>query len=198
LPFVGLRQLAKAATSFSVTCTLRPSGVRPVALVPSGGVCPPDGVVGLGHPVQSLSDVRRTEARRAGIDRPCGVTRSFQVRLNKVEPAKSVFARNLLAKNDCRSALCDEMVERWPKVPLVSKPAAFACRGERLAGARAGPDVCGVGYAGAPQGVGPDPDAGEEVALVVPAKVISPHIDDRSFIHVPRCNVPCGDKVSQP
>src|SRR6185312_42425 len=69
---------------------------------------------GVTHPVQSLPDVRRTEARRAGINRPDGVTRTFQVRLNKVEPSKSVLARNLLAKDCERAALVDEMVERGP------------------------------------------------------------------------------------
>ena len=79
--------------------------------------------------------MRRTDARTAGIDRPEGVTRSFHVRLNKVEPSEAVLACNLLAKDDCRAALSDEMVERWPKVPLVSKPMSLACRAERLAGA---------------------------------------------------------------
>jgi hypothetical protein len=49
--------------------------------------------------------VRRTEARSAEIERPDGVARSFQVSLNKVEPSKSVLARNLLAKDDARAAL---------------------------------------------------------------------------------------------
>jgi hypothetical protein len=58
--------------------------------------------------------MRRAEARSAGIDRPAGVARSFHVSLYKVEPSKSVFARNLLAKDDWRAALADEVVERWP------------------------------------------------------------------------------------
>jgi hypothetical protein len=111
---VVVGQPAIAATSLSVTCTLRPSGVRPVALVPSGGVCPPDGVVGLGHPVQSLSDMRRADARRAGIRRPDGVALSFQVRLYKVEPTETVRARYLFAKDDCRAELPDEMEPGGP------------------------------------------------------------------------------------
>jgi hypothetical protein len=69
---------------------------------------------GVTHPVESLSNVRRTEARSAGIDRPNGVTRTFQVSLYKVEPSKSVFACNLLSKDRDRSALIDEVVEGWP------------------------------------------------------------------------------------
>ena len=69
---------------------------------------------GVTHPVESLSDVRRTEARSAGIDRPECVARTFHVSLYKVEPSESVFARNLLAKADWRAALADEMVEIWP------------------------------------------------------------------------------------
>lgn len=78
--------------------------------------------------------MRRTDARRADIDRRAGVTRSFQVRLNKVEPSESIFARNLLAKDTDRAALCDEIVQERPKVPLVIKPCAFTCAAERLAG----------------------------------------------------------------
>jgi hypothetical protein len=55
---------------------------------------------GLGHEVQSLPDVRRPEARSAQIRRPDGVTRSFQISRNNVEPSEAVFGRNLLAK-DC-------------------------------------------------------------------------------------------------
>ena len=69
---------------------------------------------GVTHPVESLSDVRRTEARSAGINAPPGVTRSFQVSEYKVEPSKSVLARNLLAKDNDRAVDADEMVERGP------------------------------------------------------------------------------------
>ncbi|MFY8105969.1 MAG: hypothetical protein ACOVKO_03570 [Elstera sp.] len=44
---------AIAATSFNVTCTLRPSGVLPSAVGPSGSVGPPLGVVGVGQPASS-------------------------------------------------------------------------------------------------------------------------------------------------
>ena len=59
---------------------------------------------------------------------------SFQVSENKIEPRPSSRAFNLLPKHDVRATLSDEPVEGGPKVPLVSKPASFACRAERLAG----------------------------------------------------------------
>jgi hypothetical protein len=50
-------------------------------------------------------------------------------------------------------------------VPLVSKPLSFACRAERLAWARSGPERT-IGWdAGLPQGKGPSADSGKEVAL---------------------------------
>jgi hypothetical protein len=95
--------------------------------------------VGVTHPVRSVSDVRRTDARRRERDRPEGITQGFQVSLYKVEPRLCSLACNLLAKHDCRLALCDEPLEVWPEVPLVIKPSARACRAERLAGATPGP-----------------------------------------------------------
>lgn len=58
--------------------------------------------------------MRRPEARSAGIDRPDGVALSFHVSVYKVDPSESVFARNLLAKDNDRAVDADEMVERGP------------------------------------------------------------------------------------
>lgn len=107
----------------------------------------------------------RAEARSAGINRPDGVTRSFQVRRYKVEPSEAVFARDLFAKNDVRSALLDEPVDGGPEVPLVIKPAAFASRAERLAGARGGPERSVVRPSGVAGGPAPHADSGEGVKL---------------------------------
>jgi hypothetical protein len=82
---------------------------------------------GVGHPERSVSDMRRTDARRRKRDTPEGVTQGFHVSLYKVDPRLDSFARNLLSKDDCRAALLDEPVEVRPKVPLVIKPASFAC-----------------------------------------------------------------------
>lgn len=135
----------------------------------------------------------RADARSAKIDRPAGVTRSFQVSLYKVEPSEAVLARNLLAKDDVRAALSDEMVEGWPKVPLVSKPAAFACRAERLAWAASGPDRPAVFPTSHSESVGPGTDAREEVTLRVVSKVIGRDILYRPFIHVAGGYVPPGN-----
>ena len=71
---------------------------------------------GVGQPdkIESLADMGAAEARSAQIARPNGVTRSFHVSRYKIEPSKSVLARNLLAKHDCRSALADEVVPVRP------------------------------------------------------------------------------------
>jgi hypothetical protein len=155
VPAIGVGQPARFAMSFSVTCTFLPSGVLPDAVVPGGGVCPPLGSVGVGHPAnqanaasdsgfplgcsslpaknsadpdalfqslvagvghepEALSDMGRADARSAKINRPAGVARSFQVSLYKVEPTEAVKACNLLAKNDCRATLLDEIVPGWP------------------------------------------------------------------------------------
>jgi hypothetical protein len=106
----------------------------------------------VGHPEQSLSDVRRADARRAQIDRPAGVTRCFQVSLNSVEPTESVFARNLLAKDNERAADGDKSIELWPKMSIVGFTLAFAGRRERLARATAGPDGSGVRPSGLAKG----------------------------------------------
>jgi hypothetical protein len=57
---------------------------------------------GVGQPdePESLSDMRRADARSAQISRPDGVARSFQVSAYKVEPPEAVLARNLFAKDD--------------------------------------------------------------------------------------------------
>ena len=86
-----------------------------------------------GAPVIPLPDVGRAEARSAQIDRPAGVTRVIQVRLNKVEPSESVNGRNLLANAYDRSSCFDESKEFWPKMPFVVERFAFAGRAEWLA-----------------------------------------------------------------
>ena len=128
--------------------------------------------------------MRGADARSAQIDRPCGVSRRFQVSEYSVEPSEAVFARNLLSKHDIRVALADEVVEVRPEVPLVSNPAAFACRGERLARATACPDPSVVGPACRSQGVAPDADSGEEVALSVAAQVVRADVFNGSFINI--------------
>ena len=91
--------------------------------------------------------------------------------MNKVEPVKAILACNLLAKDDARAALADEVVEDRPEVSAVVEPAAFACRAEGLTWATSGPDWTVVVPSGKTQGVAPPSDAGEEMALGVADEV---------------------------
>jgi len=140
----------------------------------------------------------RADARSAEINRPAGVARSFQVSLYKVEPTEAVLARNLLAKDDWRAADRNEVVESRPKVPLVSKPCAFACRAERLARARSGPNGPLVIPPGLAEGVGPDTDPGKEMALCVGANVIRRHVLYAALVHVAVRDVTLCDQFPQP
>mgnify|MGYP006287962391 CR=1 FL=1 len=132
-------------------------------------------LLGVGHPlcgeVQSLSDMRRTDARSAEIESPDGVVRCFHVSVYKVEPNEAVLACNLFAKDDCRAALADEIVPDGPKVSGVVETCALSCGAEGLTGAGACPDGPVVWPSGKLEGVGPDADPGEEVALSEPSEV---------------------------
>jgi hypothetical protein len=153
---------------------------------------------GVGHPVRSLPDMRRPEARSAQIDRPEGIARRFHVRLYNVEPSESVFARNLLANCNDRSAGEAQFVKDGPKMSLVSEARAFAGCAERLAGEACGPDRAIVGPAGAAQGVGPHSDACEEVALIKSSKFIWPNIADVPFVYDAGSDVARSDEFAQP
>jgi hypothetical protein len=155
-------------------------------------------VVGVTHPPQSLSDVRGADARSAQIGSPCGVARSFQVSLYKVEPAEAVLARNLLSKDNWRAALCNEPEELWPEVSGVGKAGSLSGCAKRLAGAASGPDWAVVGPPGEAQGVAPDADPGEEVALNVRSKVIWRYINNAPLVHVAWRDVPSRNQVTQP
>ena len=102
----------------------------------------------------------------------------------KVEPSKSVFARNLFAKHDWRAVLSDEMEPMGPKMPLVNDPCSSACRGERLAWAAPCPDWFVVGPSCEPESVGPHGDTREEVALVVPFEIVWPDITYIPPVHI--------------
>jgi hypothetical protein len=59
----------------------------------------PSQVLGVGHPPQPLSDVRRADARSAQIGSRCGISHAFQVSEYSGEPVASSLACNLLAKD---------------------------------------------------------------------------------------------------
>jgi hypothetical protein len=128
-------------------------------------------VVGVGHEPESLATVRGADARSAQICRPNGVTRSFQVSRNSVEPPESVRARNLFAKDDWRPALVNEFEPGGPEVALVVEPSPPTGCAEWLAGATPGPDVGVVGHPGEAQGAAPSADAGEKMPLTRPGNV---------------------------
>jgi hypothetical protein len=154
------------------------------------------GQVGVGHPKQSLSDVRRADARSAQIGRPCGVSRFFQVSANKVEPTEAVLARNLFSKDNWRAALLDKSVELWPKVAFIGEPSSFSCGAKRLAGTRPGPNSAVVWPACEAKGQPPSPDTGEEMALIVADEVFRIHFANASLINVPVRYVSCRYQVS--
>lgn len=154
----------------------------------------------MGHEEQALSDVVSPRARSAEINRPDGVALSFHVSVNKVEPSKSVRGRNLLTKDKdiSRLACLDEVEPVGPKVPLISEPAAPACRGERLAGAATCPHRPLVRPAGFSQGVAPDADAGEHVDLGVRLKFLGRHISNVSLVNDAWSDSASGNQVTQP
>jgi hypothetical protein len=97
----------------------------------------------VGHKPVPVPEMVRTRARGFNRDCPHGVAQGFQITSHKSEPLSS--GRNLLAKDCCRAALLDEPVPGRPKVPLVSKPAAAACRAERLARTASRPNLAMIG-----------------------------------------------------
>jgi hypothetical protein len=139
---VQVGQPANTATSFSGR-----------ALVPQRSSVAPfqSRAAGVGHPVEAVADVRGTEARSRERDRPEGVTHGFHVIVYKVDPRPDISACNLLTKDDCRAALCDEVVPGRPEVPLVSKPATLARLAERLARATSGPNRLTITDTGCPK-----------------------------------------------
>jgi hypothetical protein len=139
--------------------------------------------------------VRGAEARSAQICRPNGVARCFQVSVYSVEPAEAVLARNLFSKDDWRAALCDEPVELGPEMALVLDALALACGTERLAGAGAGPDRSVVSPSGEAEGVGPDADACEEVALCEIAQIRSLNAGDAAVVNDAICDQSFLDEV---
>ena len=95
------------------------------------------------------------------------MSHSFQVSTNSGEPFTSKFARNLLAKDDWRTALRDEAVEDRPEVAFVGGAELLSGCAEWLARATSGPNRSSCRPAGEFEGEAPSADSGEEVALGV-------------------------------
>jgi hypothetical protein len=90
----------------------------------------------------------------------------------------------LLSEDNCRAALADEAEEFRPEVAIVGGSATLACDAEWLAGARSCPNGSIICPARATQGVAPDADAGEEMALSISPKVIPRNLSDAALVHI--------------
>jgi len=75
--------------------------------------------VGVAHPVQPLSDMRRPDAVCAQYKRPAGVAFRLQVCEYSIEPAELNGSRHLLANNALRALLANEVEPNRPEVALV-------------------------------------------------------------------------------
>jgi hypothetical protein len=84
----------------------------------------------------------------------------------------------LFSKDDCRLALADEVMPVRPEVPLIINPASATCAAERLARAASRPNRTVIGPTCGSQGVGPDADPCEEVALGEGSEFIRGNIDN--------------------
>jgi hypothetical protein len=81
---------------------------------------------------------------------------------------------------------------------LVGKSCPLSGGAEGLAGAGAGPDGPVVRPSGKAEGIGPDADTGEEVALGVAAEVRSSHVPNGSVIYVTFRYQSTVDQIAQP
>jgi hypothetical protein len=151
---------------------------------------------GVAHEEQSLSFVRSANARRCKIRRPDGVSLRFQVSRNMVEPSEPIRTRNLLSKDDWRTALADEPKPRRPEMTGILETTAFSGAAERLAWTRARPNRSNP--LGEFEGVGPAADPGEEVALLVSGKVGRLDQLDVSLVNVAFRDESFSDEFSEP
>lgn len=105
---------------------------------------------------------------------------------------------NLLAKDNWRAALADEVEPDGPEVSLVEEATVPAGGGEGLAGAGSSPDGLVVGPASEPEGVGPGADTGEEVGLDGVSDVSWSEVSDAPLIDFPAGDIPAANQVPQP
>tara|TARA_R110000744_G_scaffold303459_1_gene412134 strand:- start:28 stop:459 length:432 start_codon:yes stop_codon:yes gene_type:complete len=131
---------------------------------------------GVGHPPNSLPDVRCARARSAQIGGPDSISCVFQISAYSAEPFPAILARNLFSKDRWRSALGDEFVKSGPEVSFVFMAFSLSRARKRLTGTGAGPDGSVFGPSSKLEGVGPAADSGEEVALSEPDKIGPPNI----------------------
>lgn len=118
------------------------------------------------------------EGMCAGIDRPAGVTRTFHVVRQSVEPSKRVLASNLLANDQVRSALAAEAKHLGPQVALVGCPFPLTGSAKGLARTGAGPDAEVVRDTSSAKSQAPDSHAREQMHLPESSEVIGSNIDN--------------------
>ena len=80
----------------------------------------------------------------------------------------------------------------------ICKSFALSCRAKRLAWATSSPDFPVVTPSGRPEGMGPDANACEEMALGESTQVAGVDIFDAPFVHDARRDVPSVDEIAQP
>ena len=85
-----------------------------------------------------------------------------------------------------------------PKVAVVGGTCAFAGARERLARATSCPNRSVVGNSCESEGKRPSGDAGEEMALCVASQIVGLDVANVPLVNVARCDVSCGDEVSEP
>src|ERR1700751_2330287 len=137
--------------------------------------------------------MRSTDARSTEIDRSPGVTLSFQVSENNVEPAEASLTRNLLSNDDWRAALADKPEPLGPEMPLVGNADTTAGLRKRLARTGAGPQGCGVGPPCRTGSRAPDRDSSEEVGLRGMSNVLRAQLSDRAGVNTAVRHMICHD-----
>jgi hypothetical protein len=153
---------------------------------------------GVGHEDNAVTGVRGADARSREYRRPAGVTDSFQVSENKVEPRPSSRAFNLFPKDRVRAMLADVPEPGRPEMPVVGEPASFAGGAERLARARSGPDALAVGPAGGAERGRPDADPSKEMNLANAGQLSSVEVSDARIVDDAGGEPPVRDEVAEP
>jgi hypothetical protein len=145
-----------------------------------------------------LPEVRRTDPRSAQIRRRAGVTRSFQVSENSVEPIEASRTRNLLSNDDWRHTLADEPKPLWPQMALVARAFAAPRLRERLARTGSCPEGGVVGPSCGSGSGRPDGNSGKEVGLSCISYILGGQLGDRARVDDAMRYVVGGNEIANP
>jgi hypothetical protein len=129
----------------------------------------PSDALGVLHcdPVEPVPLVWRVDTASREINRPAGVTFSLQIIADSVEPTIASLSRNLLSHDDSGPSGTDEPMKVRPQMPWIIGSEPFAGSRERLAGARAGPELPIVRPSNKSSCDGPETSPGKEMTLRV-------------------------------